>query len=71
MPNLMQTLMGSPAFVHCGPFANIAQGNSSILADRIALKLMGEPMATCLPSRALAPTAAWKSSLTSSAASAG
>lgn len=41
MPNLMQSLMGSPAFVHCGPFANIAQGNSSILADRIALKLMG------------------------------
>jgi formyltetrahydrofolate synthetase len=39
MPNLMQTLMGSPAFVHCGPFANIAQGNSSIMADRIALKL--------------------------------
>ncbi|MBC7258883.1 MAG: formate--tetrahydrofolate ligase [Chloroflexi bacterium] len=39
MPNLMQTLQGSPAFVHCGPFANIAQGNSSILADRIALKL--------------------------------
>ncbi len=42
MPNLMQTLMGSPAFVHCGPFANIAQGNSSIMADRIALKLVGE-----------------------------
>jgi methylenetetrahydrofolate dehydrogenase (NADP+)/methenyltetrahydrofolate cyclohydrolase/formyltetrahydrofolate synthetase len=42
MPNLMQTLAGSPAFVHCGPFANIAQGNSSILADKIALKLMGE-----------------------------
>jgi methylenetetrahydrofolate dehydrogenase (NADP+) / methenyltetrahydrofolate cyclohydrolase / formyltetrahydrofolate synthetase len=42
MPNLMQTLAGSPAFVHCGPFANIAQGNSSILADRIALKLMGD-----------------------------
>ncbi len=41
MPNLMQTLMGSPAFVHCGPFANIAQGNSSIMADRIALKLVG------------------------------
>jgi len=39
MPNLMQTLAGSPAFVHCGPFANIAQGNSSILADRIALRL--------------------------------
>jgi formyltetrahydrofolate synthetase len=41
MPNLMQTLDGSPAFVHCGPFANIAQGNSSIMADRVALKLMG------------------------------
>jgi len=39
MPNLMQTLAGSPAFVHCGPFANIAQGNSSIMADKIALKL--------------------------------
>jgi methylenetetrahydrofolate dehydrogenase (NADP+)/methenyltetrahydrofolate cyclohydrolase/formyltetrahydrofolate synthetase len=39
MPNLMQTLSGSPAFVHCGPFANIAQGNSSIVADKIALKL--------------------------------
>jgi len=41
MPNLMQTLAGSPAFVHCGPFANIAQGNSSIIADKIALKLVG------------------------------
>jgi len=41
MPNLMQTLMGSPAFVHCGPFANIAQGNSSIMADKVALKLVG------------------------------
>ena len=40
MPNLMQTLEGTPAFVHAGPFANIAQGNSSIIADRIALKLM-------------------------------
>ncbi|MBC7263755.1 MAG: formate--tetrahydrofolate ligase [Chloroflexi bacterium] len=39
MPNLMQTLMGSPAFVHAGPFANIAHGNSSIIADQIALKL--------------------------------
>ena len=38
-PNLMQTLEGQPAFVHAGPFANIAQGNSSIIADRIALKL--------------------------------
>jgi formyltetrahydrofolate synthetase len=38
-PNLMQTLEGTPAFVHAGPFANIAHGNSSIIADRIALKL--------------------------------
>ena len=39
MPNLMQTLEGQPAFVHAGPFANIAHGNTSILADQIALKL--------------------------------
>jgi formyltetrahydrofolate synthetase len=39
LPNLMQTLGGQPAFVHCGPFANIAHGNSSIIADKIALKL--------------------------------
>ncbi|MBF4509848.1 MAG: formate--tetrahydrofolate ligase [Aeromicrobium sp.] len=38
-PNLMQDLEGGPVFVHAGPFANIAQGNSSIVADRIALKL--------------------------------
>ena len=42
MPNLMQTLEGTPAFVHAGPFANIAQGNSSIIADRIGLKLMSD-----------------------------
>jgi len=40
-PNLMQTLEGTPVFVHAGPFANIAHGNSSILADQIALKLVG------------------------------
>jgi formyltetrahydrofolate synthetase len=39
MPTLMQTLEGQPAFVHCGPFANIAHGNSSIIADQIAVKL--------------------------------
>lgn len=39
MPTLMQTLEGTPVFVHAGPFANIAHGNSSIIADRIALKL--------------------------------
>ena len=38
-PNLMQTLEGTPVFVHAGPFANIAHGNSSIIADQIALKL--------------------------------
>ena len=39
MPNLMQTLENTPAFVHAGPFANIAHGNSSIVADQIAVKL--------------------------------
>ena len=38
-PTLMQTLEQTPCFVHAGPFANIAHGNSSIIADRIALKL--------------------------------
>src|SRR3990170_508865 len=38
-PNLVQTLEGQPAFVHCGPFANIAHGNSSLVADLVALKL--------------------------------
>ena len=37
MPNLMQTTEGQPAFVHAGPFANIAHGNSSIVADQVAL----------------------------------
>ncbi|XP_020842262.1 monofunctional C1-tetrahydrofolate synthase, mitochondrial isoform X2 [Phascolarctos cinereus] len=40
-PTLMQTLEGTPVFVHAGPFANIAHGNSSVLADKIALKLVG------------------------------
>jgi len=39
MPNLMQTLEGQATLVHAGPFANIAHGNSSIVADQIALKL--------------------------------
>lgn len=39
LPNLVQTAEGSPAFVHCGPFGNIAHGNSSIVADQIALRL--------------------------------
>uniref|UniRef100_A0A6B2KZN4 formate--tetrahydrofolate ligase n=1 Tax=Arcella intermedia TaxID=1963864 RepID=A0A6B2KZN4_9EUKA len=41
-PNLMQTLEGTPVFVHAGPFANIAHGNSSIVADKLALKLVGK-----------------------------
>ena len=41
-PNLMQTLEGTPATVHAGPFANIAHGQSSIIADMIALKLVGK-----------------------------
>ena len=40
-PNLMQSLEGTPVFVHAGPFANISIGNSSILADKMALKLAG------------------------------
>jgi formate--tetrahydrofolate ligase len=44
-PNLVQTLEGQPAFVHCGPFANIAHGNNSLVADRVALKL-GDYMIT-------------------------
>ncbi|KAI8138342.1 formate--tetrahydrofolate ligase-domain-containing protein [Fennellomyces sp. T-0311] len=40
-PNLMQTLEGTPVLVHAGPFANIAHGNSSVLADKVALKLAG------------------------------
>jgi formate--tetrahydrofolate ligase len=38
-PNLVQTLEGQPVLVHCGPFANIAHGNNSLIADRVALKL--------------------------------
>lgn len=40
-PNIMQTLEGTPVFVHAGPFANISIGASSILADKLALKLAG------------------------------
>ncbi|EDO01420.1 hypothetical protein SS1G_03895 [Sclerotinia sclerotiorum 1980 UF-70] len=40
-PNLMQTLEGTPVFVHAGPFANISIGASSVLADKLALKLAG------------------------------
>jgi formate--tetrahydrofolate ligase len=39
LPNLLQTLEGSPAFIHTGPFGNIAHGNSSVVADQLALRL--------------------------------
>jgi len=42
MPTLMQTVERTPVLVHAGPFANIATGNSSIIADEVALKLVGE-----------------------------
>lgn len=41
-PTLMQSLEGTPVLVHAGPFANIAHGCSSVLADIVALKLVGE-----------------------------
>lgn len=40
-PNMMQTLEGTPVFVHAGPFANISIGASSVIADKLALKLAG------------------------------
>jgi formyltetrahydrofolate synthetase len=42
MPNLMQTVENTPAIAHAGPFANIAHGNSSVIADQIALRLVGQ-----------------------------
>jgi len=40
MPNLLQTLEEQPAFVHAGPFANIAHGNSSVIADQLGSKMV-------------------------------
>ncbi|AQZ18126.1 MIS1 (YBR084W) [Zygosaccharomyces parabailii] len=42
-PNLMQSLEGTPVMVHAGPFANISIGASSVIADKLALKLVGTP----------------------------
>eukprot|EP01046_Picozoa_sp_COSAG06_P008034 COSAG06_NODE_402_length_16190_cov_18.069045_3_plen_524_part_00 len=47
MPTLMQTIEKTPVLIHAGPFANIAHGNSSIIADRIGLKLVGEDGYVC------------------------
>ena len=66
-PNLVQTLEGQPAFIHCGPFANIAHGNSSLVADLVgaeARRLRRHRVA------ASARTWGWRSSSTSSAGSA-
>jgi methylenetetrahydrofolate dehydrogenase (NADP+)/methenyltetrahydrofolate cyclohydrolase/formyltetrahydrofolate synthetase len=41
-PTLMQTIEGTPVLVHAGPFANIAHGNSSVVADKVGLKLVGK-----------------------------
>ena len=47
MPNLLQTIEGTPVFIHAGPFANIAHGQSSVLADQMALLLAG-PQGFCV-----------------------
>ncbi|KAH8312464.1 hypothetical protein KR044_010867 [Drosophila immigrans] len=46
-PNLMQSLEGTPVLVHAGPFANIAHGCNSIIADEIGLKLVGSEGFVC------------------------
>lgn len=46
-PTLIQTLEGTPVLVHCGPFANIAHGSSSVIGDKIALKLVGPDGYVC------------------------
>jgi formyltetrahydrofolate synthetase len=47
-PTLMQTLEQTPVFVHAGPFANIATGNSSVMADLLALRLVGSEVGTAV-----------------------
>ena len=63
-PNLVQTLEGQPALIHCGPFANIAHGNNSLVADLIALKLGDYVVTEC----GFGSEWGWRSSSTSSAA---
>ena len=67
MPTMMQTVERTPVMVHAGPFANIAHGNSSIVADQVALKLVGTEGFVSLK-LALVLILAWKSSLTSNVA---
>ena len=66
-PNLVQTLEGQPAFVHCGPFANIASGNNSLVASLVAAKL-GDYFVT---EGGFGSDMGFESSATSSAVSAG
>ena len=63
-PNLLQTIENTPALVHAGPFANIAHGNSSILADQIGI----DSAITCSPRRVSGRISAPRSSSTSRAA---
>jgi formate--tetrahydrofolate ligase len=63
-PNLVQTLEGQPVLVHCGPFANIAHGNSSLVADRVA----PSSPTTSSPRAASGPRWGWRSFSTSCAA---
>ena len=64
MPNLVQTLENNPAFIHGGPFANIAHGCNSVMATKLALKLCDYVVTEA----ASAPISAPRSSSTSSAA---
>ena len=66
-PNLVQTLEGTPALVHGGPFANIAHGCNSVIATKLALKL-GE---ICVTEAGFGSISAPRSSSTSSAATPG
>ena len=63
-PNLVQTLERGPAFIHCGPFGNIATGCNSVIADPVAIKLAAT---TSSPRPGSAPTWAPRGSSTSSA----
>ena len=59
LPNLVQTTEGTPAFVHCGPFGNIAHGTSSIVSQQLALDGTGQTIAL------VGPTGAGKTSIAS------
>ena len=64
LPTLMQTIEGTPVLVHAGPFANIAHGNSSVVADKCGLKLVVVVTVLWSRRRALGRTLAGRSSST-------